>query len=363
MNNKYKFTTKSRNSIPFFSICIPQYNRTDFLIKSIKSYSRQTFSDFELCIYDDNSNDGGESKINAFLENSGLNYSYYASEVNGRYDVSLRSAIDMSKGRYVLLMGNDDGLANDNTLELIYNQINTHKDISVVVTNYIELTTNKKVERVHETRVCGSGPRVAASIYRNYAFVSGILFDGYKARCLSSDKVDGSEMYQMYLATSIVSNGGSVLYIKDICVEKDLQIDGIVVDSYYNKEKERGCNIGKKILPMSRIFEVIMSGLEGSHYGKEREENLFLVASQLYKYTYPYWIIEYKRVQSLCYSYGVYRALNPLTLYSNVHNFYFYNKVKLMFFYILIGLVGFITPIYFFDKVRPILYKLAKNTK
>jgi glycosyltransferase involved in cell wall biosynthesis len=353
-DNKHNFR-------PYFSICIPQYNRTDFLIKALGSFVNQTFTDFEVCIYDDNSNDKGEDKIVKFLKNSGLNYSYFKSDTNGRYDVSLRGAIDMSSGKYVLLMGNDDGLANYKTLELIYNHIKAYDDISVAITNYIELTSGREVERVHETEECGSGPKVAASIFRNYAFVSGIIFDGRKARGLSTDKVEGSEMYQMYLATSIVSNGGKVLSIKDVCIEKDLQIKNMQVDSYQNKNKIQKCSLGARILPMARIFEVIMAGLEGSHYGRKKEENLFIVAKQLYKYTYPYWIIEYRRVQSWCYSFGVYRALNPLVICSNTYNFSFYSKVKLTALYVAMGIVGFIIPISIFDKIRPALFKFAKN--
>ena len=134
-----------KNLNPYFSICIPQYNRTDFLLKALESFSSQTFTDFEVCIYDDNSNDNGEGKILNYLENSTLSYSYYRSESNGKYDVSLRGAIGLSNGRYVFLMGNDDGLVDCKTLELIHNHIEQYNDISVVITNYLELTTGEQV--------------------------------------------------------------------------------------------------------------------------------------------------------------------------------------------------------------------------
>jgi len=353
-DNKHNFR-------PYFSICIPQYNRTDFLIKALGSFVNQTFTDFEVCIYDDNSNDKGEDKIVKFLENSGINYSYFKSDTNGRYDISLRGSINLSGGKYVLLMGNDDGFIDCNTLELIHGYLEAHRNISVVITNYIELTSGKKVKRILETKEYGSGPKVASSIFRNYGFVSGILFDGDKSRGLSTDKVDGSEMYQMYLATSIVSNGGKVLGIKDICIEKDLQIKDQEVDSYQNAKKMDVCSVKARILPMARIFEVIMTGLDGSHEDKEKEDNLFIIAKQLHKYTYPYWIIEYRRVQSWCYSFGVYRALNPLFLYSRMHQFSFYNKFKLTVLYMIMGIVGFVTPIFIFDKIRPTLFKFAKK--
>jgi glycosyltransferase involved in cell wall biosynthesis len=353
--------SNTNNSRPYFSICIPQYNRTDFLIKALSTFKKQEFKDFEVCIYDDNSNDNGMDKVLTYLENSNMNYSYYRSKNNGRYDVSLRGAIDLSKGKYTLLMGNDDGLMNSNTLRLIHNKIENYDNISVVVTNYIVLTDGEKVKRIPETKTYGSGPLTAASFFRNYAFVSGVILNGDKARDLATDRLDGSEMYQMYLATSIVSMGGEILGIRDICIQKDLQIQGQEIDSYKTHAKVTKCSLTARKLPMSRIFEVILVGLESMPDGRQKEECLLKIAKQLYMFTYPYWIIEYRREQSWCYSFGIYRALNPLIVINKVYQFSFYNKVKLTLLYIASGMAGFLIPILIFNKFRPFLYKIAKK--
>ena len=48
---------------PYFSICIPQHNRTSFLIEALRTLDRQTFRDFEVCISDDASTDGREADL------------------------------------------------------------------------------------------------------------------------------------------------------------------------------------------------------------------------------------------------------------------------------------------------------------
>jgi len=353
--------TNNKNLNPYFSICIPQYNRTDFLLKALESFSRQTFTNFEVCIYDDNSNDDGMEKILNYLENSALSYCYFRSKNNGRYDASLRGAIGLSNGRYVFLMGNDDGLADCKTLELIHDHIKQFNDISVVITNYIELTTGERVMRVAKTKIYGEGACVASSLFRNYAFVSGIILKGEAARGLSTEKLDGSEMYQMYLATSIVSSGGQALGIEDICIQKDLQIPGQEVDSYKTQNTASKCFFKAIELPMARIFEVISAGLSDVHDPKKKEKYLFSIANQLYKYTYPYWIIEYRRVRTWCYSFSVYRGLNPLVICGRIHQFPFYLKSRLFIRYVIMGVVGFLMPIFIFDKVRPMLFRAAKK--
>src|SRR4051812_14985040 len=105
-------------SAPFFSVCIPQYNRTSFLIESCRSLQAQTFRDFEVCISDDRSTDGRRDELETFLKGSGLRYIYEIQPVNGRYDVNLRAAIEMASGEYCLLLGNDDAIEKDGLAEM-----------------------------------------------------------------------------------------------------------------------------------------------------------------------------------------------------------------------------------------------------
>ena len=61
---------EERSQKPYFSICIPQYNRSDFLLEALRSFSVQTFRDFEVCISDGGSTDGGFPSIEEFLNTS-----------------------------------------------------------------------------------------------------------------------------------------------------------------------------------------------------------------------------------------------------------------------------------------------------
>src|SRR5207302_6489683 len=102
---------------PLFSVCVPQFNRSSFLLKSLKRLQEQTGADFEVCISDGGSTDGRAREIVGFLCDSGISYRY---EVQQRppasYDRNLRGAIGMANGRYCFLLGNDDMLATATTL-------------------------------------------------------------------------------------------------------------------------------------------------------------------------------------------------------------------------------------------------------
>src|SRR5438067_1165981 len=80
---------RTRHDAPVFSICIPQFNRTSFLIEACKSLVAQSFSSFEICISDDCSTDGREAELASFLLSSGLDFTYARQARNRRYDGNL----------------------------------------------------------------------------------------------------------------------------------------------------------------------------------------------------------------------------------------------------------------------------------
>src|SRR5215475_2521611 len=167
---------------PFFSICIPQYNRTDFLIAACESFASQKFRNFEVCISDDCSNDGKEGALLSHLKRLNLCFVYSRTESNIRYDANLRNAISLSKGKYVLLMGNDDSLSDSDALQAIHDELIRFEPVAVAITNYRELTSGKIYRRMTTTGVLGCGPAVAVSNFRNYSFLSGVILGGDEAR-------------------------------------------------------------------------------------------------------------------------------------------------------------------------------------
>src|SRR5205085_9227963 len=106
-------------SKPLFSICIPQFNRTSFLLRSLDCLRDQTTADFEVCISDGGSTDGRAEEISHFLQRSGMQHTFEVQREPAPYDRNLRAAIGLARGRYCFLLGNDDMLASDATLQQV----------------------------------------------------------------------------------------------------------------------------------------------------------------------------------------------------------------------------------------------------
>lgn len=346
---------------PYFSICIPQYNRTEFLILACRSFASQTFRDFEICISDDCSTDGKAEELVSYLRGSGLRFVYHRNAANLRYDGNLRSAIGRSCGRYCLLMGNDDGLAGPTSLANLHRALEAYGRPAVALCNYVELSSGRVYRRITETRRQDGGPALAARLFRSYSFVSGVILDGQAARAASTTDVDGSEMYQMYLATRLVAGGGSFLGIDQVHIEKDLHVESATVDSYRQKPVDQPSRLMKRHLPMGRLLEVVGRGMASFTTKQELGRHLYRSALTLYLFTVPFWGIEYRRVQTWRYAAGILLAMSPSDLDKGGW-LSLRSRFVLWLVYAATSAAALLVPIRIFDWLQPRLYQLAKRS-
>ena len=63
---------KSRT--PYFTVCIPAYNRAYILDRCLESLINQTFKDFEVILVDDGSTDSTEDLVQAYQKQLDLHY-------------------------------------------------------------------------------------------------------------------------------------------------------------------------------------------------------------------------------------------------------------------------------------------------
>jgi glycosyltransferase involved in cell wall biosynthesis len=295
---------------PFFSICIPQFNRTPFLIAACRSLADQRFRDFEVCISDDCSTDGREAEVIEFLERSGLAFVYRKRESNGRYDANLRSALGLATGTYSVLLGNDDALAGPLVLDHLHAALQSAPETGVAFTNFEEGATGRIVRRARATRLGGSGPAVAASRFRRFSFVSGIILKTAAAQAEATAKWDGSEMYQMFLGSRLIAAGAPVLDIDVVAVRKDTRIAGESVDSYARKSQPVARGIPAQAIPLVQHARLVADAM-APYPGGRRSRVLLSVAVQVLGFLYPYWLLEYRRVHSWRFAAGVARAMRP----------------------------------------------------
>jgi len=126
------------NKKPLISICIPTYNRADYLKETIESALNQDYDSYEIVIVDDGSIDGTESLVNQYL-NSPLKRCgceadeiliHYIKKHNEGIPKTRNRLIDEAKGEWILWLDSDDLLV-PNILNIYADFIQKYPDVSV----------------------------------------------------------------------------------------------------------------------------------------------------------------------------------------------------------------------------------------
>jgi hypothetical protein len=341
--------------MPFFSICVPQYNRTSFLREACKVLQSQSCEDFELCISDDCSPDGRGEELQEFLRQLKLPFVYRRQERNLRYDANLRNAIALASGQYCLLMGNDDCLAGETVLQNLRDILSRQNHTGVMITNYAEYDGSRVFRRATRSGIAGSGLQVAISRFRDFSFVSGLILRRDRAQAHSTTQWDGSEMYQMYLACRILAEGYELLELEDVIVRKNIAIPGEVVDSYATKPHSHPCPIRGHEIPLIDMGRLVYDALQ-----PKAGRQTVLIFLQILVFTYPFWIFEYRCVQSWPYAAGICLGMRPRNLLRQVKLSFIY-KALLRSVYLLVTAAGLLFPTAVFRRYQQQLHAFAKS--
>ncbi len=95
---------KVKESMPFFSVIIPTYNRARLLPESIASVLVQTYQSWELIIVDDGSMDNTKEVVESFKDQR-IKYIF---QKNQERSAARNNGIKNSSGRYICFLDSDD---------------------------------------------------------------------------------------------------------------------------------------------------------------------------------------------------------------------------------------------------------------
>lgn len=119
------------------SICIPTFNRADFIGDTLENISKQLVNGVEVIIVDGASSDHTEEVVRSWLSHYPA-IKYYRGKTNCGVDADLAKCLEIASGEYCWLMSSDDFLY-DGAIEHILREID-HKTASIYLGNRIDCT-------------------------------------------------------------------------------------------------------------------------------------------------------------------------------------------------------------------------------
>ncbi|MFH1772970.1 MAG: glycosyltransferase family 2 protein [Patescibacteria group bacterium] len=122
---------------PKVSVCIPAYNRQEYLKNAIKSVLEQTFDNFELIISDDYSPTDLRLVVSEYKDKR---IKYFRQKNNLGFIKNWNFCLNQCSGEYIKIMGDDDILLND----CIENQLAgfLNKNVGLVYSNLLIINEN-----------------------------------------------------------------------------------------------------------------------------------------------------------------------------------------------------------------------------
>lgn len=296
----------NKSERPLISICIPSYNRLEYLSPLLDSILSQDYSDYEILICEDHSPQRSEiSDLVSIYQKkfSGL-IRYQENKFNFGYDRNIRNLVHHARGIFCLFMGNDDLLC-PGALSAISSIILREAECGVVVRSYATFDEDhaqyKQIFRYFPAEVIlPAGRDAIESAYRRSVVIPGMVIHRDSADDIATDAFDGTLLYQLYLVGLILASRSVVFTPKIIALRRD----GTPPD-FGNSEAEKGRFIPQNQTPESSLY-FIRGMLDIALFVQEKTGlKVFKgIRSDIGYYSYPILAIQSRQPLKVFLAYG-----------------------------------------------------------
>jgi glycosyltransferase involved in cell wall biosynthesis len=206
--------------MPLVSICIPTYNRANFLAHAVNSVLNQTYTDFELIICDDGSKDNTSEVVSQWDD---PRIRYIKHPVNIGRSKNMRSGFEASKGVYFIKFDDDDSLCLE-FLEKTVAVLESEKNLDFVCTNHWiinnqgereETATKENSDKWGKSRLqAGIIPDLMTETFKHQSLQVGSTL--FRRSCLEEvnymrPEADGCEDFDLLVRLAIAGKQGYFL--------------------------------------------------------------------------------------------------------------------------------------------------------
>ena len=341
------------------SISIPQYNRIAYLMKSLQLIEGQEYSNIEVVISDDRSDDETEVMITSLQKTYRFPLIYSRNETNLGYDRNYRKSIELASGDYCIVIGNDDSIYQPGSIAFLVEFLQKNDYPELGFTNFVEDDNpGIVVQRANANQVLGNGKYVALNNYSCFSFVGGLIYKKSAFDKYNTDKHDGSIYSQMYLGCLMVASGCRLFSIKEPLVLKDLQMEGQPRSSYKDRIARKWKDYKVVDGGIPSVMHVLISAFRDA--GVLDQAIIKSIFSRVYTITLPHWILDYKSNGAFPEAIGITVGLNPKRN-ADFRLLGFVSRMQILLRYRFFSILAFLTPSGIFKKYKNQLYQLFKR--
>src|SRR3972149_6250546 len=156
------------------SIIILTYNRAGFISEAIESALGQSFSDWELIIIDDWSQDNTKEIVESYVKKDGR-IKYFKNNEHLRISKSRNKALGLARGEYIAVLDSDDVWSDRDKLKKQYEFLERNKDYVLVGGGVIVIDEHGQETKRYFNRESDEDIRWKI-LFQNQFAHSGVMF-------------------------------------------------------------------------------------------------------------------------------------------------------------------------------------------
>ena len=206
---------------PTLSVIVPTYGRWQHIGPLLDTVLSQSFDDWECVICEDGSPSEAMVRevVDRYAPRAAGRLRYYANHETLGYDGNFRRLVELARGRFVFVMGDDDFVA-PGAFAAAARTIAKYPNLGVILRVFATFVGAPdrllQVSRYypHECRF-DAGPRAIVACFRRLVVMSGLVLHRDLAQAAATDRWDGTLFYQHWLAANILMEKDAV-YVPDI---------------------------------------------------------------------------------------------------------------------------------------------------
>ena len=131
---------------PVVTVLVPAFNRADMMGDLIKSYLAQDFRESELLVMDDCVEDKTVGVIVKSYSDNDSRILLHKNQVNLGFAGNLRTGLSKARGKYIVILGDDDVFATPFALGKYVRYFETYSDLVFVYSNVLECDESLNVD-------------------------------------------------------------------------------------------------------------------------------------------------------------------------------------------------------------------------
>ncbi len=201
---------------PFLSICVPNYNRPQELLRMLSSIDSKNAESVEIVIIDDKSPLAQQVKevVAVFIKNSLYRVVFKENKNNLGYDKNLKELVKLAAGEWIIFMGNDDEFV-PGALDKLIGFLKNNSGLGYVLKSHERIYPNGKAEKFRyfeSNKFFKPGYEAYISLFRTSVFISGFTIRRNPITNMLVDNFDGTLLFQLYLMAETVLKNKSAYF-------------------------------------------------------------------------------------------------------------------------------------------------------